>query len=176
MRSLAFMTFVSVSAFAQTLYWDTTGPTTDSGNAGGTWDVGATANWTTDSTGLSATQFWADGNAAVFSAGTDGTGGWTVTVPGTVDPTSITFAQNGGKTITGGNILTTGGLAISSAGRDNANQFVIDSKLTGTGALTIAAHGDISNTGGGSPAFSAWATPRTILSATYPRRTRGILR
>ena len=146
-------TLAAASAFAQTLYWDTNDVTDGSGNAGGTWDVGATSIWSADATGLSATTTWADGNAAVFSAGTDGTGGWTVTVSGVVDPTSITFAQNGGKTITGGSILTTGGLSFSTAGRDNNNQFVIDSTLTGAGGLTIAAHGDLSNTGGGSPGF-----------------------
>ena len=150
---LALALFTSATAFPQTLYWDTNGVTDGSGNVGGTWDVGVTSNWSADSTGLSATTTWADGNAAIFSAGTDGIGAWTVTVPGTVDPTSITFAQNGSKTITGGNILTTGGLSFSTAGRDNANAFVIDSKLTGVGGLTIAAHGDLSNTGGGSPGF-----------------------
>ena len=146
-------TLAAANTFAQTLYWDTNGVIDGSGNAGGTWDVGGTSNWSADSTGLSATTTWADGNAAVFSAGTDGTGGWTVTVSGIVDPASITFAQNGSKTITGGNILTTGGLSISSAGRAPADQVVIDSKLTGTGALAIAAHGDLSNTGGGFPGF-----------------------
>jgi fibronectin-binding autotransporter adhesin len=152
LRSFSLL-LAAVNAFGQTLYWDTNGAVDGSGNAAGTWDVGVTSNWSADSTGLSATTTWTDGNAAIFSAGTDGTGGWTVTVSGTVDPTSITFAQNGSKTITGGNMLTTGGLSISSAGRDNANQFVIDSLLTGTGALNIAAHGDLSNTGGGSPGY-----------------------
>ena len=143
----------AANSHAQTLYWDTNGATDGSGNAAGTWDVGATSNWSADSTGLSASTTWADGNAAIFSAGTDGVGAWNVTVSGTVAPTSITFAQNGNKTITGGNILTTGGLSISSAGRGPADQIVIDSKLTGTGALTIAAHGDLSNTGGGFAGF-----------------------
>lgn len=151
--SSAAIFLAAANALGQTLYWDTNGATDGSGNAAGTWDVGATSNWSADSTGLSATTTWTDGNAAIFSAGTDGTGAWTVTVSGTVDPVSITFAQNGSKTITGGNILTTGGLSISTVGRDNANQFVIDSMLTGTGGLNLATHGDMSNTGGGSPGF-----------------------
>ena len=145
--------FAAANAFAQTLYWDTNGNTDGSGNLGGAWDVGVTSNWSVDPTGLSATTTWTDGNAAIFSAGTDGIGAWNVTVSGTVAPTSITFAQNGNKTVTGGNILTTGGLSISSAGRGVSDQIVIDSKLTGTGALTIAAHGDLSNTGGGFAGF-----------------------
>ena len=103
---------LAMRSHAQTLYWDTNGATAGSGNAGGTWDAGT--NWTTDSGGAIAPVGWTDGNAVIFSAGTDGTGGWTSTIAGTVDPNSITFVQNGSKTVNGGNITIGGGLALSS--------------------------------------------------------------
>lgn len=98
-------------AFGQTaqaapidVWWDTNGATPGSGNAGGLW---SSANWSTDSTGSSATAVWmgGSGNSPHFSAGADGTGTWTV------DPTVA------GRTITSlyveeGNVTlasTTGG-------------------------------------------------------------------
>lgn len=141
---------------AATLYWDTNGDTPGSGNSSGIWDVGSTFNWNTDAAGgdndggtADTSTTWTDGNDAVFSAGTDGTGGLTITISGTVDPNSITFAQDGSKTLTGDSISTSDGLAISSAGRNNGNNYNIQSKLTGTGGLTLSANGDTSNTGGG---------------------------
>lgn len=138
------------SLSAVPLYWDTnTNATAGSGNVGGTWDAGT--NWNTDSTGLGAgpTVGWTDGNDVIFSAGTDGVGAWSVSIAGTVDPNSITFAQSGSKTVVGGAITTAGGLAISSAGLSNSNNFTIASKLTGTGPLSLAANGDVSLSGGG---------------------------
>jgi hypothetical protein len=112
------------------LYWDTNAGTPGSGNAGGTWDAGT--NWTTDSTGNSATVGWTDGNAAIFSAGTDGTGSLTFTIAGTVDPNSITFAQDGSKTISGGNI-TCGGWFVDFLGGSQATATISTStpKLDG---------------------------------------------
>ena len=63
---------------ADTVYWDVNGVDVGSGNAGGSWDD---PNWNTDSTGQGAGTIgtWTDGNA-VFSAGTDSTGAWSVSV------------------------------------------------------------------------------------------------
>jgi fibronectin-binding autotransporter adhesin len=83
-----------------TLYWDANGATDGSGNIGGNW--GAELNWSSDPDGASATVGWTDGNHAIFSAGSDGIGAWTVNIGGTVAPESITFAQDGSKTISGG--------------------------------------------------------------------------
>ena len=94
MKTAFSATFVlaAANAFGQTLYWDTNGATDGSGNLGGTWDVGVTSNWSSDSTGLSATSIWADGNAAIFSAGTDGIGAWTVT---DIDNRNVTLVRGG---------------------------------------------------------------------------------
>ena len=141
--------FSLVPVGAQTVYWDTNGDTGGSGNTGGAWNSGT--NWTTDALGELATQAWVDGNAAVFSAGADGTGSWTVTIDGTIETPSILFSDTGTKTITGG-IINIGGGSISSTGLPltGADDIVINSVLAGSGGLTIAAHGDATSDGGGS--------------------------
>ncbi len=71
------------TAWAQTLYWDINGTDPGVGNVGGfndgNWDD-VTTNWNTVADGTGAVQAWADGNVAVFSAGTDGTDG-IITIP-----------------------------------------------------------------------------------------------
>jgi autotransporter-associated beta strand protein len=66
------------------LYWDINGATAGAGGATptGTWD-GATANWSTVFDGTAATGVWVSGRNAVFSAGTDASAAYTVTVSGT---------------------------------------------------------------------------------------------
>lgn len=134
------------SAQAGNLYWDTNAATAGSGNAAGTWDTGT--NWSTDSTGASATTAWVNGESAVFSAGTDGTGGYTVTLAGTVSTPSILVEEAGAKTIAGGTINIGGG-SISTAAAGTGNTFTISSILAGSGGLTVAGNGDMSDTGGG---------------------------
>lgn len=88
---LASLFFAAVSGYATTLYWDTNGSAPGSGNAGGNWNTNT--YWTTDSTGASATDFYANlasaTNDIYFSAGTDGVGTFAVTntvnVPYTVN-------------------------------------------------------------------------------------------
>ena len=67
-----------------TFYWDLNGATAGAGGPSptGTWDT-ASLNWNATASGASATQVWGDNNEAVFSAGTDATGPFTVTVTGT---------------------------------------------------------------------------------------------
>jgi autotransporter-associated beta strand protein len=134
------------TASAANLYWDTNGATADSGNAGGTWDSGT--NWTADGSGASGTIGWTDGESAVFAAGTDGTGAYTVTIAGTVTTPSILAEEAGGKTIAGGTINIGGG-SINTAVAGNGNVFTISSIIAGSGGLTLAANGDTSQTGGG---------------------------
>ena len=67
-----------------TLYWDTDGATPGSGGAtpSGNWD-GASANFSPDATGSSATTSATSGSAnVVFSAGSDATGSYTVNISG----------------------------------------------------------------------------------------------
>lgn len=102
---LAFFFATALTARAQ-LYWDLNG----NGTAGsgttptGTWVTGSGGNWNTNSAGTGgAIVNWTDWSDAVFSAGTNGTGTYTVTVSGTVGITSLTI-QEGTPTFTGGTI------------------------------------------------------------------------
>jgi fibronectin-binding autotransporter adhesin len=151
---LAALAVLPVAATAQTLYWDANFTGTGSGNIGGTWDTGT--NWTTLSDGavvLGDLSAWVDGSNVVFSAGTDGTGTWTVTVAGTVTTGSMLFEENGNKTISGGTIaFGPSGLVINTDALLDAsgNTTAINSILAGTGGLTVWGNGDLSPTGGGS--------------------------
>ncbi len=141
----------AAGAAAPTLYWDVNDATAGSGNAGGTWESNS---WTTDATGSTATSAWVDGAVTVFSAGTDGTGGWTVNLTSAVSTPSITFAQAGTKTIAAGGTINIGGGTLNSTALGftpgNGDDININSALAGAGGLTIAAHGDAtSNSGGG---------------------------
>lgn len=89
-------------------YWDLNGDAVGAGGASpaGTWDT-STSNWTLDPTGSSATTAFTAGDAAVFSAGTDATGTYTVTVSGTPNPVAITN-KNGKVNIAGSQINMVG--------------------------------------------------------------------
>jgi len=144
---------------AAPLYWDTNGTTADAGTTAGTWAVtGGSSFWSPDNTGTTATGAWVDGSAVVFASGTNSnvTMG-TVTVSGTVLTNSITFDDNLGITISGGTAIGFGGtlgtISSSAVGTANGKNVIISTALTGTAGLTIAAHGDLSDTGGGNGAF-----------------------
>src|SRR5882762_4895953 len=102
--SLGLATFLflgtTFSLQAAIKYWDNNAATTGAGGPSptGTWDTTGT-KWTTDATGNSATTTWADGDTAIFSAGTDATGPYTITTSGTrtvggllVEDGIVTFA------------------------------------------------------------------------------------
>ena len=63
------------------LYWDTNGSTSGAGGAtpSGIWD-NSTSNWNDNSGGTTGTTRWSANNTAIFSAGTDATGAFTITV------------------------------------------------------------------------------------------------
>lgn len=147
--AIALCLSLSLNLHAAEVYWDVNADAVGSGNAGGTWDTATTANWSTSAAGDVVTGTFADNDTAIFSAGTDGTGGWTINVSGTVQPAGITFKEDGTKNINSGFISTAANLTITSAGRNNGNNFNINSQLTGTGNLTLAANGDTSDSGGG---------------------------
>jgi len=89
------------------LHWDIDGTTPGAGGAtpSGTWD-GSTSNWSADPTGSSATSTWGADNVAVFSAGTDATGSYTITVDGTQSARGL-WLQDGNVTFSGGTINLT---------------------------------------------------------------------
>ncbi len=84
------------------MYWDRNGTNPGSGAApAGVWDV-TSANWSTNSNGTIATGPWA-GQVAIFSAGSDATNAYTVTVD-TVQTVNNLFVENGSVTFSGGQI------------------------------------------------------------------------
>lgn len=104
-----------------TAYWDINGSTA---GAGGTapaaiWDAGNTY-WNPDAAGTNDPAVWTPGQAAVFAAGTDATGAYTVTVDNTQNIGGLTF-QEGTVTLAngtaGGLRLTTNAVANVASGR-----------------------------------------------------------
>jgi len=137
------------SVSAANLYWDANGDTAGSGNASADWDTGS--NWSTAAAGDIATSSWVDSETAVFSAGTDGTN-FTATVTGSVNPAGIVVEEAGNTvTLASGTIDVGGDTIDSSALGDAGNRnVVISSSLIGSGGLTIASHGSLADSGGGS--------------------------
>jgi autotransporter-associated beta strand protein len=99
------------SAAVQPAYWDLNGTTAGAGGATptGIWD-GANAYWNDAPDGTGSTAAWTPGRTAVFSAGTDATGTYTVTVDGTQDIAGLSF-EEGNVTLSTG---TDGGLRMTS--------------------------------------------------------------
>ncbi len=84
------------------MYWDPNGATPGAGSApSGTWDI-TSANWTTDPTGSSAPGPWT-GVTAIFSAGSDATGAYTITVSG-VQTVNHLLVRAGTATFGGGQL------------------------------------------------------------------------
>jgi len=91
-------------------YWDINGA-----DSGATWDSTAPGGWgvddfwSTSSTGAGATAAWTPGQQAVFSAGTNAAGAFTVTVSSNQIASGIVF-QEGTLTLSGGTITLTNGV------------------------------------------------------------------
>ncbi len=99
--------FLSHAAHAANKWWDVNGasPGSGQGTNTGTWNTTG-LNWTTDSTGDSATTTFATGDLAIFSAGTDATNTWTINVPSAVTAAGITV--NEGAVYMSGTAVTIG--------------------------------------------------------------------
>lgn len=144
------------------LYWDTNGSAAGAGvTASGTWNTGTTANWTTDSTGESATTTYTAAADALFSAGNDAATA-TIIASGTPNAHSLTI-EEGAYSFSGnislGSTANTGSLNVASGASasfsDNLSllgntAFVIEGSLstnisgagksltkTGAGTLTL---------------------------------------
>lgn len=157
------LTLATLTASAQTLYWDTNGSTAGAGTTPtGTWvnnNSGPNRNWTTSSAGTTATERWNDNNSAIFSAGTDATGSFTVTVSGTVNVNDITI-QEGSPTFTEGTINfsdTTPDLTIASGSTLTWGSTALTStngslNVTNSGVLNVTSNlsfsGTVNFTGG----------------------------
>lgn len=132
------------AASAQTLYWDTNSTTAGAGaTPSATWSTtgGANKKWSTSSAGTLATANWTSGADAVFSAGTDATGAYTVTVSGTQNVSSITV-EEGHPTFSGGTAIN-----FSDATPDftvaSGSTATVSTDLTGTNGLTKLGAGTV---------------------------------
>jgi autotransporter-associated beta strand protein len=110
--SLASLLVPMHSARAAVKYWDTTGDVPGAavdGVADGDWDLG-TANWSSSAAGDVATEIWAAGDDAVFSAGSDvGTdpesAGAFITIAGTQTASSV-LIEDGYVELVSGQVST----------------------------------------------------------------------
>lgn len=149
------MLLAAASAPGQaTLYWDTNGAEPGSGDLEGIWQLGW-SNWNAAADGTGEEVDFADGDSAVFSAGTDGLTAKTITLYGKVATPLILLEEDclvtldgstdGAVDITGGATFDTSALGIATG-----KSLVWNPVVTGTGALTLKAHGSTADTGGGS--------------------------
>ena len=121
LASLVFSLALGASGSAAPLYWDTNGATAGSADlASGTNIWGTDANWTSDSTGSSATGAYVAGSDVVIAAGTNATGANTVRIAGPQVANSITF-EEGTVTVSAVTALSTDTLTIGAGGITLAN-------------------------------------------------------
>lgn len=140
--SLLLMVRVAPNALGANVYWDTNGTTTGAGGTSpsGTWDASAT-RWNSSSAGTGSVAAWAAGNVAFFSAGTDATGSYTVTVAGAHNIAGLTF-EDGAATLEGGTLnWTTAGNINVAASRTSVVNSVMSGSVAvakiGTGILRL---------------------------------------
>ncbi|EDY18488.1 autotransporter-associated beta strand repeat protein [Chthoniobacter flavus Ellin428] len=139
-----------LSAGAATYIWDTDNTTAGAQDGPGTWQTGG-GNWF-DSTNTLQNQTWADGNDAVFGAGSGAAG--TVALGSAITANSLTFntTGSGNYTITGNTLtITTGNIAVNLAATAGVsatiNSIVAGSAgLTQTGTGTLILGGSSANT------------------------------
>jgi len=134
-------------AVGQTLYWDTNGTTAGAGGStpSGGWATNngvGNRNWSTNAIGTTATSGWTNGYDAVFSAGSDATGSYTVTASGTVGVSSITI-EEGSPTFASGIINFS----------DATPDFTVATGSTATVGSDISGTNGLTKLGGGSLIF-----------------------
>ncbi|HEY1123454.1 MAG TPA: hypothetical protein VGE67_17695, partial [Haloferula sp.] len=139
-------------------YWDTNGTAAGSGAAtGGDWEG---VNWNTTADGTTTVPgVWTDGDTAIFSAGTNALGSFTINLSSTIATPSIIFKEitaGNNRTFSGSGTINIGGGTINSTAfgsgtnGNNATDVNFNVVLAGSGGLSIAAHGNhVTNTGGG---------------------------
>ena len=161
-HSLGFILVSATVALAQnTLYWDINGIEFGSGDAGGVWDT-ATPNWNPQPDGQAEPGLFVNGDSVVFSAGDDGITLKTVTIDGTVATSSIKLEEPGVVQLTGGTLDISGGALFdlfdpapldpmtpaTGLGTETGRNPVWTCAITGTGDLTIEAHGSTADAPG----------------------------
>ena len=121
------------------LYWDLNGATAGAGGStlSGTWDS-TTANFNTSSAGTNATNAWIGGRVAMFAAGSDGGGTYTVNVSGTQSIGGLYF-KTGSVTLQGGSFS----LASDSTITAESGTQTINTPITGAFAVLIEGGGTV---------------------------------
>ncbi|MEO5802540.1 MAG: autotransporter-associated beta strand repeat-containing protein [Verrucomicrobiota bacterium] len=102
-RLACLLVLILAASSAHALYWDANDTADGAGGSTPTGTWGTDTYWSTNSEGTNTTTGWTDGQIAVFSAGTDATGTFTVNVTGTQAPAQITV-QEGNLTLAGGTL------------------------------------------------------------------------
>ncbi|MDB6028337.1 MAG: Autotransporter-associated beta strand repeat protein, partial [Verrucomicrobiales bacterium] len=136
----------NVHGGATLYYWDINGVTNGSGPTSapsGTWSS-TTAFWNSSSSGTSAPGTFPFGNAAVFSAGTNATNAFTVTV-GSAQTVDSIFVEEGSPTLTGTFGITLNGAA--TIGVLTGSKLSVANVLSGSAGLTKSGDGTLSLTG-----------------------------
>ena len=128
---------------AAQLYWDTNGRTAGASSgttAPGTW--GVDNFWSTDPTGTANTAAWTPAQQAVFSAGGNATGSFTVNVSGTQVTSGILF-EDGNVTLSGGRLLLTNGIGNATLSVASTNIATLSSSLLGSSGLVKSGTGTL---------------------------------
>jgi len=131
-----------------TLYWDLNVDAAGTGSStpSATWSTsGADKNWSTSPAGTSGGgQKWTDGSFAVFSAGTDATGAYAVTVSGTRNVAGITV-DDGTPTFSGGTLNFNGFSSVFTVGTSAGLPLTatVSSNITATSGLTKSGLGTL---------------------------------
>jgi autotransporter-associated beta strand protein len=114
-----------VELFGTFLYWDADGVTAGAGGASPTGDWSG-QNWTTDPLGLTAGSTWTADSTAVFAAGQEATGAYTVTLDGTQQAANI-LTSEGAVSLSGGTLALSGSSNLRALG---SSSLTISSALT----------------------------------------------
>ena len=147
--STALLSALSLPAQAETYYFDNNAATAGFGSAGGTWVAptpGPTPGWSTNSTGSTSpgSVSTTTGDALNFGSGTNGLGGGTITISGTVDSGAMTFAPaSGAITLSTGTINLGPAVTITVSNAADTISAVLAGAATsvtksGTGTLTLS--------------------------------------
>lgn len=138
--ALALMVVLAQPVLSQSLYWDLNGSANGSGGPApsGVWDA-TTPNWNLNSAGTGTLSPWNSGNTAVFSAGTDATGQYTLTLSGAQTASGLTFEEGSATLVGDGLTLTSPSLVAVNA----AAKGIIAVVVSGTSGLTKASSGEL---------------------------------
>src|SRR6185436_11912668 len=140
------LTLLTVSVQAATNYWDGNDATPGAGVApSGTWSTDAF--WSNSPEGTNATTTWTTGDDAVFSAGTDATGEYTVTLG---SATANSFRIEEGTVILGGSgavTLGTGTATVEAGATLVTGNSARMSAVAGSRLILRGGHKKCTNTG-----------------------------